>query len=41
MLAIAFNAAMLVIAIVWAIRARRHLAALNRRRHALDAQESR
>jgi hypothetical protein len=41
MLAVLFNGAMLIVALIWAARARRWMAALNERRRALDAGERR
>jgi hypothetical protein len=41
MAAVLFNGAMLVVAVIWAVRARRRVAELSRRRRALEAQEQR
>jgi hypothetical protein len=41
MLAVLFNGGMLIVSIIWAVRARRWVATLNDRRRALDAGERR
>ena len=41
MVAVLFNSAMLVVAVIWAFRARRRVAELKSRRRALEAEEQR
>jgi len=41
MFAVLFNGGMLIVALIWAVRARRRVAELNSRRRALEAQEHR